>query len=104
MIVAELAAKKKALLNSGPKIEPFDIKKALLKSDLGQIFGEEIIEELYNDQKNDLNPKDYGPGETIREKGVSGGHIYVVVRGVVLEAPEKPEDPDESNVGAAIAN
>ena len=98
LIIAELAAKKKALLNSGPKVEPFDIKKALLKSDLGQIFGEEIIEELYNDQQASLNPKDYGPNETIREKGVTG-YIYVVVRGVILEAPDKPEDPDDVRVG-----
>ena len=70
MIVAELARKKEALFNDGPQIEPFDIKKALLKSDLGQIFDEEIIEELSNDQKHNLNPKDYGPGEKIRGKGV----------------------------------
>lgn len=89
MIIAELSAKKKAILNAGPQIEPFDIKKALLKSDLGQIFGEETIEELYNDQQSTLNPKDYGPNETIREKGVQG-FIYVVVRGVILEAPDKP--------------
>lgn len=49
IILAELSEKKKALLNNGPKVEPFDIKKALLKSDLGQIFGEEAIEELYAD-------------------------------------------------------
>ena len=102
LIIAELAAKKKALLNSGPKVEPFDIKKALLKSDLGQIFGEEIIEELYNDQQASLNPKDYGPNETIREKGVTG-YIYVVVRGVILEAPDKPEDPDDVRVGTNVA-
>ena len=69
MIVAELAKKKEALLNNGPKIEPFDIKKALLKSDLGHIFGEEIIDELCNDQEYNLNPKDYASGETIRGKG-----------------------------------
>ena len=104
MIVAELARKKEALLDDGPKIEPFDIKKALLKSDLGQIFGEEIIDELYNDQKHNLNPKDYGPGETIREKGVQCGQIYIVVRGEVLEALEKPEDNEEYNFGTAQAD
>ena len=49
-----------------------------------------------------MNPKDYGPNETIREKGVSG-FIFVVVRGVILEEIDKPEDPEDGTIGSAIA-
>ena len=46
MIIHELHKKKNALLTSNPVIEPLDIKKELLRSEIGEIFGEDVINEL----------------------------------------------------------
>ena len=96
MILKELHKKKNEVLRTHPKIKDFSVDEALKTSDLGHIFGDEVVEELLGRiTHNSLNQCCYSQGETLLKKGDKADYIYIVARGILLESQDRDSDLNE---------